>query len=101
MILAEVAIFLPLAMVRNLAKLSGTALVADAFILIGSKLAPLQSMGPQLTSSRLHRLERILDYCPEWRGRCGHVQPGFIPSFGRYRCVRLRGCRTVSGISWT
>lgn len=37
MILAEVAIFLPLAMVRNLAKLSGTALVADAFILIGSE----------------------------------------------------------------
>lgn len=37
MILAEVAIFLPLAMIRNLAKLSGTALVADAFILIGSK----------------------------------------------------------------
>lgn len=39
MILAELAIFLPLAMVRNLAKLSGTALVADAFILIGSKSA--------------------------------------------------------------
>ena len=37
MILAELAIFLPLAMVRNLAKLSGTALVADAFILIGSE----------------------------------------------------------------
>jgi len=39
MILGEVAIFLPLAMIRNLAKLSGTALVADAFILIGSKSA--------------------------------------------------------------
>ena len=39
MILAELALFLPLAMVRNLAKLSGTALVADAFILIGSELA--------------------------------------------------------------
>ena len=28
-------VFLPLSLVRNLAKLSGTALVADAFILIG------------------------------------------------------------------
>ena len=37
MIFAELAIFLPLAMVRDLAKLSGTALIADAFILIGSK----------------------------------------------------------------
>ena len=37
MIFGEVAIFLPLAMIRNLAKLSGTALVADAFILIGSE----------------------------------------------------------------
>jgi proton-coupled amino acid transporter len=39
MIVAELAIFLPLAMIRNLAKLSGTALVADAFILIGSEWA--------------------------------------------------------------
>jgi proton-coupled amino acid transporter len=39
MILAELALFLPLAMVRNLAKLSGTALIADAFILIGSESA--------------------------------------------------------------
>lgn len=39
MIFAELAIFLPLAMVRDLAKLSGTALVADAFILIGSESA--------------------------------------------------------------
>jgi hypothetical protein len=30
---------LPLAMIRNLAKLSGTALVADAFILIGRESA--------------------------------------------------------------
>lgn len=30
-------LFMPLAMIRNLAKLSGTALVADAFILIGSE----------------------------------------------------------------
>ena len=37
MIFAELAIFLPLAMVRDLAKLSGTALIADAFILIGSE----------------------------------------------------------------
>lgn len=28
---------MPLSMIRNLAKLSGTALIADAFILIGSK----------------------------------------------------------------
>jgi proton-coupled amino acid transporter len=39
MIVAELAIFLPLAMIRDLAKLSGTALVADAFILIGSESA--------------------------------------------------------------
>ncbi|WVR06160.1 hypothetical protein IAU60_003190 [Kwoniella sp. DSM 27419] len=36
MIFAQLIVFLPLAMIRNLAKLSGTALVADAFILIGS-----------------------------------------------------------------
>ncbi|WVQ66001.1 uncharacterized protein L199_004179 [Kwoniella botswanensis] len=35
LILGQLLIFLPLAMIRNLAKLSGTALVADAFILIG------------------------------------------------------------------
>lgn len=35
LIFAQLILFLPLAMIRNLAKLSGTALVADAFILIG------------------------------------------------------------------
>lgn len=35
LILAQLVVFLPLAMIRNLAKLSTTALVADAFILIG------------------------------------------------------------------
>ncbi|OCF62271.1 solute carrier family 36 (proton-coupled amino acid transporter) [Kwoniella mangroviensis CBS 10435] len=35
LILGQLLIFLPLAMIRNLAKLSGTALIADAFILIG------------------------------------------------------------------
>ncbi|KAK4685254.1 solute carrier family 36 (proton-coupled amino acid transporter), partial [Tremellales sp. Uapishka_1] len=35
LIFAQLIVFLPLAMIRNLAKLSGTALVADAFILIG------------------------------------------------------------------
>ncbi len=35
LIFAELLVFLPLAMIRNLAKLSGTALVADAFILVG------------------------------------------------------------------
>ena len=34
-ILLQMLIFLPLALVRNLAKLSTTALVADAFILFG------------------------------------------------------------------
>lgn len=34
-ILIQLVIFLPLALVRNLAKLSTTALVADAFILAG------------------------------------------------------------------
>lgn len=38
LIFAELIIFLPLAMIRNLAKLSGTALIADAFILIGCEL---------------------------------------------------------------
>ena len=37
LIFAELVLFMPLAMVRNLAKLSGTALIADAFILIGSE----------------------------------------------------------------
>ncbi|RXK38547.1 solute carrier family 36 (proton-coupled amino acid transporter) [Tremella mesenterica] len=35
LIFAQLLVFLPLSMIRNLAKLSGTALVADAFILIG------------------------------------------------------------------
>lgn len=35
LIFAQLLIFLPLALIRDLAKLSGTALVADAFILIG------------------------------------------------------------------
>nr|XP_019045887.1 solute carrier family 36 (proton-coupled amino acid transporter) [Kwoniella bestiolae CBS 10118]OCF24817.1 solute carrier family 36 (proton-coupled amino acid transporter) [Kwoniella bestiolae CBS 10118] len=35
LIFGQLLIFLPLAMIRNLAKLSGTALIADAFILIG------------------------------------------------------------------
>lgn len=35
MILAQLVVLLPLAMVRNLAKLSTTALVADGFILVG------------------------------------------------------------------
>ena len=39
LIFAELIVFLPLAMIRNITKLSGTALVADAFILIGRELA--------------------------------------------------------------
>ncbi|KAL7413889.1 transmembrane amino acid transporter protein-domain-containing protein [Mrakia frigida] len=35
LILAQMAIFLPLSLVRSLTKLSGTALIADAFILVG------------------------------------------------------------------
>ena len=35
LIFSELILFLPLAMIRNITKLSGTALVADAFILIG------------------------------------------------------------------
>lgn len=35
LILAQLVVFLPLAMIRNLAKLSTTALIADAFILVG------------------------------------------------------------------
>ncbi|GMK53645.1 hypothetical protein CspeluHIS016_0102310 [Cutaneotrichosporon spelunceum] len=35
LIFGQLLLFLPLAMIRNLAKLSGTALVADAFILVG------------------------------------------------------------------
>ncbi|KAK4698377.1 solute carrier family 36 (proton-coupled amino acid transporter), partial [Phenoliferia sp. Uapishka_3] len=35
LILAQLLIFLPLAMIRNIQKLSGTALIADAFILFG------------------------------------------------------------------
>ena len=35
MIFAQIIFYLPLAMFRNIQKLSGTALIADAFILIG------------------------------------------------------------------
>lgn len=41
LIAAQLIVFMPLAMIRNLAKLSGTALVADVFILIGSKSSPI------------------------------------------------------------
>jgi proton-coupled amino acid transporter len=37
LILAQLVIFLPLSMIRNLAALSSTALIADAFILVGRK----------------------------------------------------------------
>lgn len=48
LIFAQLLLFLPLAMIRNLAKLSGTALVADAFILIGRKWTRLR---PDLTTN--------------------------------------------------
>lgn len=35
LIFSQLVVFLPLAMIRNLAKLSMTALIADVFILIG------------------------------------------------------------------
>ena len=35
LILVQMAVFLPLSLVRSLTKLSGTALIADAFILVG------------------------------------------------------------------
>lgn len=35
LIFAQLLVFLPLAMIRNLAKLSGTALIADLFIVVG------------------------------------------------------------------
>lgn len=35
LIMAQLVVFLPLAMIRNIQKLSGTALIADAFILFG------------------------------------------------------------------
>ncbi|KAI9631808.1 transmembrane amino acid transporter protein-domain-containing protein [Dioszegia hungarica] len=35
LIAAQLSVFMPLAMIRNLAKLSGTALIADVFILVG------------------------------------------------------------------
>jgi hypothetical protein len=90
MILGEVAIFLPLAMIRNLAKLSGTALVADAFILIGSKSAGFSPLSDTADiPSCLYRVQRVLDHCQEWCSRCRHVQPRLIPSFGRYCCIRL------------
>ncbi|OCF31256.1 solute carrier family 36 (proton-coupled amino acid transporter) [Kwoniella heveanensis BCC8398] len=50
LIFGQLIVFLPLAMVRNLAKLSGTALVADAFILIG-----IVYIGAQETSLLSHR----------------------------------------------
>jgi len=51
-ILMQLVIFLPLALIRNLAKLSTTALVADAFILagliyiFGSEIAVIANNGP-------------------------------------------------------
>ena len=51
-ILIQLVIFLPLALIRNLAKLSTTALVADAFILagliyiFGSEMAIIAKNGP-------------------------------------------------------
>lgn len=51
-ILMQLIIFLPLALIRNLAKLSTTALVADVFILagliyiFGSEMAVIAKNGP-------------------------------------------------------
>lgn len=53
LILAQMVVFLPLSLIRSLAKLSGTALIADAFILIGRESAPFWSdpYPPFLTGS--------------------------------------------------
>lgn len=51
-ILLQLVILIPLAMIRNLAKLSATALVADAFILVGliyifgSEISIIANEGP-------------------------------------------------------
>jgi proton-coupled amino acid transporter len=50
LIFAELVLFMPLAMIRNLAKLSGTALVADAFILIGSEFHTSSGLPPSSQS---------------------------------------------------
>jgi hypothetical protein len=64
-------IFMPLAMIRNLAKLSGTALVADAFILIGCECPHEQIDGVLIPNvSDLHRVKR--DGGPGSAGRGRH-----------------------------
>ncbi len=75
LIFAQLIIFLPLAMIRNLAKLSGTALVADAFILIGRESCRLCLTRGQVHLSYLHCRER--DDCSRetWHCRCNVVQP--------------------------
>lgn len=56
LILVQMAVFLPLSLVRSLAKLSGTALIADAFILIGCESYLSRSPRSQIT------LERLADF---------------------------------------
>lgn len=63
LIFAQLLLFLPLSMIRNLAKLSFTALVADAFILLGRRSPPC---GFLLTSSSLHWRNGNLSHSQEW-----------------------------------
>lgn len=61
LIAAQLVIFLPLSMIRNLAALSSTALIADAFILVGCEhqkcLQGVSSAECPNTTSDLHRLK--------------------------------------------
>ena len=57
LIFGQLIVFLPLAMIRNLAKLSGTALVADVFILLGRESCFVARKKALISGSVLHRGE--------------------------------------------
>ena len=92
LIFAELVLFLPLAMIRDITKLSGTALVADAFILIGCEWPNLLSNdgadGADTDDSGLYRRKRDFSSGQtRYRNRCGALQFSVFPS--TYRDRRL------------
>lgn len=69
-IMLQVVIFLPLVLIRNLAKLSTTALIADAFILVG--LVYIFGSEAKIMAARGHA-DVVLFNQKDWPLFIGHV----------------------------
>ena len=88
LILVQLVIFLPLAMVRNLAKLSTTALVADVFIFVGLvRYGCLLRRHTTDDATGLHWVARGLHNRDERRSRHQALQPQGFRSAHWYGCL--------------